>query len=77
MPRATQSAASVGKVVALLLGLVGLLGFNLILIGIAFFIYIGASSEATQTVLKSAIGNWTVRDIMTPANDSLFGFECR
>jgi Zn-dependent protease/predicted transcriptional regulator len=67
--RATQIAASVGKVVALLLGLVGLLGFNLILIGIAFFIYIGASSEATQTVLKSAIGNWTVRDIMTPVSE--------
>lgn len=65
--RATQITASVGKVVAVLLGLLGLLGFNLI--GIAFFIYIGASSEATQTVLKSAISNWTVRDIMTPVSE--------
>jgi len=67
--QATKRAAEVGKVFALLLGLVGLLGGNLILIGIAFFIYIGASGEAQQTVMKAAFEGVTVRDVMTPAVD--------
>ncbi|MFC7167342.1 M50 family metallopeptidase [Halospeciosus flavus] len=67
--RATQIAAEVGKAFALLLGLVGLLGWNLILIGIAFFIYIGASSEAQQTVMKAAFQDVQVADVMTPAQD--------
>jgi len=67
--RATKIAAEVGKVFALLLGLAGLLGGNLILIGIAFFVYIGASGEAQQTVMKAAFEGVTVRDVMTDAAD--------
>ena len=66
--RATQIAAEVGKGFALLLGLLGLLQFNLILIGIAFFIYIGAAGEAQQTVMKAAFEGVTARDVMTPAD---------
>jgi Zn-dependent protease/CBS domain-containing protein len=67
--RATQIAAEVGKGFAILLGLLGLFGgFNLFLVGIAFFIYIGASSEAQQTMTKAAFEGVTVRDIMTPAD---------
>lgn len=65
--QATKIAAEVGKGFALLLGLFGLIGFNIILIGIAFFIYIGAAGEAQQTVMKAAFEGVTVRDIMTPA----------
>jgi len=65
--RATQIAAEVGKGFAFLLGLLGLLQFNIILIGIAFFIYIGASGEAQQTVMKAAFEGVMVRDVMTPA----------
>ncbi|WP_435348007.1 CBS domain-containing protein [Haloarchaeobius sp. HRN-SO-5] len=64
--RATQIAAEVGKLFALLLGLFGLLNFQWLLIGIAFFIYIGASTEAQQVVMKAAFEDVTVRDIMTP-----------
>ena len=67
--RATKIAAEVGKAFAILLGLFGLLNLNLILIGIAFFIYIGASSEAQQTVLNAAFEGVTVRDVMTPVED--------
>ena len=67
--RATQIAAEVGKVFAFLLGLLGLLGGNLLLIGIAFFIYIGASGEAQQTVMKAAFQDVTVRDVMTPGTE--------
>jgi Zn-dependent protease/CBS domain-containing protein len=66
--RATQIAAEVGKGFAILLGLFGLF-FNLFLIALAFFIYIGASSEAQQTVMKAAFEDVTVRDIMTPRED--------
>jgi Zn-dependent protease/CBS domain-containing protein len=66
---ATQTAAEVGKLFAILLGLVGLFGGNLILIGIAFFIYIGATSEAQQTVMNAAFQDVRVRDVMTPADD--------
>ncbi|WP_435156042.1 M50 family metallopeptidase [Haladaptatus sp. DFWS20] len=66
---ATQTAAEVGKLFAILLGLFGLLGGNIILIGIAFFIYIGATGEAQQTVLSAAFRGVRVRDVMTPEED--------
>jgi Zn-dependent protease/CBS domain-containing protein len=66
---ATQIAAEVGKLFAILLGLLGLFGGNLILIGIAFFIYIGATSEAQQTVMNAAFQDVRVRDVMTSAAD--------
>ena len=63
--QATKIAAEVGKVFAFLLGIFGLFT-NLFLIALAFFIYIGASSEAQQTVMKAAFEGVTVRDVMTP-----------
>jgi Zn-dependent protease/CBS domain-containing protein len=66
--RATQMAAEVGKTFAILLGLWGLFSFNPIPIGIAFFIYIGAASEARQVTLKAAFEGVTVRDVMTPSS---------
>jgi Zn-dependent protease/CBS domain-containing protein len=67
--RATRIAAEVGKAFALLLGLWGLLNFRILLVGIAFFIYIGAANEAQQTAMKAAFQNVTVRDLMTPRDD--------
>ncbi|MDZ7729773.1 MAG: CBS domain-containing protein [Natrialbaceae archaeon] len=64
--RATQQAARVGKLFALVMGLVGLLAFNIILIGVAFFVYIAASSESQQVMMKAAFEGVTVEDIMTP-----------
>jgi Zn-dependent protease/CBS domain-containing protein len=66
---ATQTAAEVGKLFAILLGLFGLFGGNLLMIGIAFFIYIGATSEAQQTVMNAAFQDVRVRDVMTAAED--------
>ncbi|MFC4249214.1 CBS domain-containing protein [Natribaculum luteum] len=67
--QATQQAANVGKLFALLMGLFGLFAFNIILIGIAFFVYIGASSEAQQVTMKAAFEGVTVSDIMTRSRD--------
>jgi Zn-dependent protease/CBS domain-containing protein len=67
--RATQIAAEVGKAFAILMGIVGLFGGNIILIGVAFFIYVGASGESRRTVMNAAFQGVEVRDIMTPAED--------
>jgi len=68
--QATKIAAEVGKVFAIGLGLFGLFGSGgLFLVAIAFFIYIGAASEAQQTVTKAAFEGVTVADIMTPAEE--------
>lgn len=64
--RATQIAAEVGKVFAFLLGLFGLFGGNWLTVGLAFFIYIAASSESQQTTMRAAFEGVTVDDIMTP-----------
>ncbi|MXV63280.1 CBS domain-containing protein [Natronorubrum sp. JWXQ-INN-674] len=68
--KATQQAASIGKLFAIAMGLFGLLvAFNIILIGLAFFVYIAASSEAQQVTMKAAFQDVTVSDIMTPTRD--------
>ncbi|MFB6120037.1 MAG: CBS domain-containing protein [Halobacteriaceae archaeon] len=66
--RATQIAAEVGKLFAILLGIVGLFA-NIFLVLIALFIYVGASGEAQRTVMNAAFADVSVRDIMTPADD--------
>lgn len=67
--RATKIAADVGKGFALLLGLFGLFGGGgLFLVAIAFFIFIGASSEAQQTAMRAAFEGVTVDQVMTPAS---------
>ncbi|WP_306061637.1 CBS domain-containing protein [Natronococcus wangiae] len=66
---ATAQAARVGKAFALLLGLFGLLAFNIVLIAIAFFIYIAATGEARQTALQAAVEGITIEDVMTPADE--------
>jgi Zn-dependent protease/CBS domain-containing protein len=64
--KATQIAATVGKIFAVLLGLFGLLFTQWLMIGIAFFIYVGASGESQQVVLKAVFDGVTVSDVMTP-----------
>ncbi|MFC5135667.1 MULTISPECIES: CBS domain-containing protein [Haloferacaceae] len=64
--QATQRAAGVGKVFAFLMGVFGLLTFQLLLIVLAFFIYMAASGEAQQTTLKAVFEGVTVADVMTP-----------
>jgi Zn-dependent protease/CBS domain-containing protein len=67
--QATQRAASVGKVFAFLMGIIGLFTFQLLLIVLAFFVYIAASGEAQQTTLKAAFEGVSVADVMTPREE--------
>jgi CBS domain-containing protein len=52
--RATQIAANVGQGMAFLLGFVGLFS-NPFLLFIAFFVYIGASQEASMVQMKNSV----------------------
>lgn len=69
---ATDLAANVGKGMAVLMGLGGLLGGNLWLVFIALFIYMGASQEAQGVELFDALDRVQVREIM---DDEIPGVE--
>jgi len=65
--RATTTAAVVGKALALALGLFGLLSFNLVLMAIAFFVYMGADAERRQVLLGEVLTPLKVSEILAPA----------
>lgn len=56
-PRATALAASVGKVFAVIIGLVGLLIGNMILALVAFFIYFAGAGEAAGEVTEEILSH--------------------
>lgn len=65
--RATGIAATVGRVLAVAMGLFGfLLGSRgILLIAIAFFVYIGASQEEAATIMSLSLQGLKVKDLMT------------
>ena len=65
--QATQRAVKIGKAFAIILGVFGLLTFNILLIAIAFFIYIVGAAEGQQTLIASVFESVPVRQVMTPA----------
>jgi Zn-dependent protease/predicted transcriptional regulator len=66
--RATQQAAAVGKLFAVVLAVVGVFG-NLFLVVLAFFLYVAASGEAQQTAIEAALEDVAVADVMTREAD--------
>ncbi len=65
--RATQIAAGLGKAFAVLFGIIGLFSFNVILVIIAFFIFLGAEGESRGVLIKAMLGHVRVRDLMSPS----------
>jgi len=63
--KATQSAASIGKLFAILMAIFGILIGNLWFPLIALFIYVGASEEERSTQAEVTLENIFVRDIMS------------
>lgn len=61
--KATRTAASIGQGMAVLFGIVGLMG-NPLLVVIAFFVWLGASQESTQAQMKGVLDGATARDAM-------------
>ena len=61
--RATQIAASIGQCIAILFGFIGLF-YNPLLLFIAFFVWIGASQEASLAQMQPAIGGIPVKQAM-------------
>ena len=68
--RATQIAANIGQGLAFLFGLVGLFG-NPFLLFIAFFVWIGASQEASMVQMRNSISGIPVTNAMQTKFESL------
>ncbi len=62
--QATRIATSIGKTFAILFAVVGLLIGHLILVLIAFFIYVGASQEYQFNVVRDTFSEFQVSDLM-------------
>lgn len=62
---ATNRAASIGKMFAILMGIFGLFSGGILLLVIAFFIYIGASEEERATTINICLEGIKVRNIMS------------
>jgi Zn-dependent protease/CBS domain-containing protein len=63
--KATRIATNVGKVMAAGFAIYGLITFNVILILIAGFVYLGASAEASRLAARDVLHDVAVTDLMT------------
>lgn len=77
--RATRVAARAGKAFAVLFAIAGFVSVNLLLMAIAFFVYVGAEAESRNVLVKAVLGHIRVRDLMgsqpRPVEPSLSVFE--
>ena len=69
--RATRVAATVGKVFAGLLFVLGLFTLNFILMLVALFVWFGAEAERQNEQLTSAVAGVSVRQVMRPAEATI------
>jgi Zn-dependent protease/CBS domain-containing protein len=63
---ATRTAASIGKMFAIFMLVIGLFSFNFLLLFVAFFVYMGASEEEKATAINISLEGILVKDIMSP-----------
>ncbi len=63
--QATKIATNIGKFFAVMFGIFGFMTGNILIILIAFFIYIGASQEYQTNLIKDVFSDFTVFDLMT------------
>jgi Zn-dependent protease/CBS domain-containing protein len=61
---ATQIAARTGQILAMTMGLFGLLSANFLLVFVAMFVYLGASQEGMMARGRSLTSGYTVRSAM-------------
>jgi len=63
--RATKIAVSIGKFMAVLFAFYGLMSFNVLLVLIAGFVYMGAVGEQARSDLKEVLQGTLVADVMS------------
>lgn len=63
--KATRISAGVSQIVAILMGLFGLLSLNLFLVAIAFFVYMAVQAETRFATVTQALEDIRVTDLMT------------
>jgi Zn-dependent protease/CBS domain-containing protein len=63
--QATQTAARISRVLAVLLGVFGFLSFNIFLMLVAFFVYIAGEGEAQSVLIAEMLQGISVQDLMT------------
>jgi Zn-dependent protease/CBS domain-containing protein len=77
--RATRTAANAGKAFAVLFAILGFVSVNILLMVIAFFVYLGAEAENRSVLVKAVLGHIRVRDLMgsqpPPVQSSASVFE--
>lgn len=64
---ATRKAARTGRYIAIAMGIFGIFTFQIFLILIAFFVYVGAQEEEQATVITDSLEGLRVRQLMTDA----------
>ncbi|WP_299235863.1 site-2 protease family protein [Natronomonas sp.] len=62
---ATQTAASVGKLMAILMAAFAVFAFAPLLLLVAMFVYVAAGAESRTTVLRELLRGMTVREMMS------------
>lgn len=70
--RATRIAVAVGQGLALLMGLWGFMSGSLLMILVAFFVWMGAGEEGKQVEVKSVLREMKVGQAMTRQPQTLF-----
>ena len=66
LARATEIAAAVGRGLAVAMGMLGLLGGNVMLMLIALFTWTGAAQESAGERVRSALRGLRLRDVASP-----------
>ncbi len=64
---ATEKAVRIGKIFAVLLGLLGILTWNIFLIAVAFFVYMAGSAEGQHTAVAAVFEDVALSEVTTPA----------
>lgn len=73
--QATNIAVTIGRIMAGLLFLWGIVSGNILLFLIAFFVYVGGGSERQAVASRAVLGGIKARDALTPSAVSLYTSE--
>lgn len=71
--RATRISAGAGQVFAVLFAIVGFLTVNILLMVVAFFVYVGAEAENRSVLVKALLGHLHVRDLVVQRPEPVDG----